>query len=124
MDVLEAAWTHVNEGWDEPARHDELLRLVDQHDAYAWAAGKYKAAVAERGDDIAKRHLERIRRSAEARLFVRAAARPTTERAPYRSIVLVLVLFVVAALAGIVIMRSIADWRSQPASAPPQPTGK
>ena len=43
-EAVAAAWDRALEGWDDAGRHDALLRLVAQHDAYAWAAGKYRDA--------------------------------------------------------------------------------
>lgn len=68
-DALTAAWERTVEAWDDPALHDKLLGLVATHNAYAWAAARYKS----RGDDdaIAVKQLGRVKRSAELVMFSR-----------------------------------------------------
>src|SRR5262245_43422470 len=105
-----AAWDRVIEGWDDAERHDALLRRVAQHDAYAWAAGKYReakrAAPASPSpfrsypdhavDAVADRQLERMRRAAEATLYASASAREERARSPYRATTAILAMFIFA----------------------------
>jgi uncharacterized Zn finger protein (UPF0148 family) len=102
-EALTRAWQHALEGWDEKARHDELLRLVTHHDAYAWAAARYRERLRERaGDAVADRELARVRRAAEAALTVSAATRQAKTREPYRSSMAILALLMLAAIGGLV----------------------
>lgn len=100
-DALAAAWVAATDRWDEPAAHDEVLRLVTQHDAYAWAAARYRDVARGRpGDAVAARELARVRRAAEAALLVSAAPRP--EKTPYRAATAVLALLIVLAATAFV----------------------
>ncbi len=114
------AWTRVTDAWTDPARHDELLKVVAIHNAYAWAASRYRT---RRSDDIARRELERLRRAAEATLFASAASRHDTKPSPYGSARSVLVILIVAIVVGAVYATVIRD-RSRatpPVAAPAQP---
>jgi hypothetical protein len=97
-DVLVAAWESAVEKWDEQPRHDEVMRLVAQHDAYAWAAERYRTRA---GDPIGDRQLERVRRAAE--VTMRATATPKAEplAKPYRAATAVLVMMIVAAVVAL-----------------------
>jgi hypothetical protein len=75
------AWAHAAAAWEDPARHDELLRQVASRNCYAWAAGRYRARLP---DAIAERQLDRLRRAAEATLLATATVRPDAEMRPYR----------------------------------------
>ena len=112
-DAVRDAWQRATEGWSDPARHDELLRVVALHDSYAWAAGRYRT----RRDDLAVRQLERLRRAAEATLLATATARPDAASAPYRATRGVLMVLIVAVLVGLVYAMVI---RSRGAPAPPR----
>jgi hypothetical protein len=128
-EVLAAAWDRALEGWDDDERHDALLRLVAQHDAYAWAAAKYRdvkrAAPASPSpfrsypdhavDAIADRQLDRMRRAAEATLFASASAREDRGRAPYRATTTILAMFIFVIVAGLVFATMLQ--RSRPAGA-------
>ncbi|MDB4953230.1 MAG: hypothetical protein JWO36_799 [Myxococcales bacterium] len=116
-DSVRAAWGRVEDAWTEPARHDELLRLVSQHSAYAWAAGRYRDAIRQRtGDTIGGGQLERVRRAAEAQLLATATGRPDlAKKALVRTIgVLVTLVLIVAAWLVYSIVREDAP--------PPRPT--
>lgn len=111
-----AAWERVLEAWDDPGRHDALLRLIARHEAYAWAAAKYRdakrAAPASPSpfrsypdhavDAIADRQLDRMRRAAEATLYASASAREDRGRSPYRAATAVLALLIFAIVAGLI----------------------
>jgi hypothetical protein len=104
-DALIAAWDLAVAGWADPARHDEVLRLVTQHDAYAWAAARYRTRAAE-GEPaadtaIADRQLARLRKAAEAQLFASATLRADKTPKPYRALTAVLVMLIMAAIAGL-----------------------
>jgi hypothetical protein len=100
-DALTAAWASATARWDEPAAHDELLRLVTQHDAYAWAAAHYRdVARARPTDAIAERELARVRRAAEVTLL--ASAAPRREKAPYGAATAVLALLIILAITAFV----------------------
>ena len=97
-DALVAAWDRVVEHWEDPQQHDELLRLVAQHDAYAWAAERYRARA---GDPVSVRQLERVRRAAEVTMLATAMPRAEQKTRPYRAATAVLVMLIVAAVVGL-----------------------
>ncbi len=98
-DAVAAAWRGVTEAWSDPARHDELLRVVAAHDRYAWAASQYRA---RNDDEIARRQLDRLRRAAEATLLAGATVRPEVASAPYRATRAVLILLIAAVVVGLI----------------------
>ncbi|MDB4953338.1 MAG: hypothetical protein JWO36_907 [Myxococcales bacterium] len=101
-EVVRTAWQRTLDGWSEPERHDELLRLVGQHSAYAWVAGRYRDAQREHpADTIGERQLDRVRRAAEATLFVSATPRPDKANKPYQSTVAILVVLVLLMAIGL-----------------------
>ncbi|MEJ7598117.1 MAG: hypothetical protein WKG01_09435 [Kofleriaceae bacterium] len=97
-DALVAAWDRTILHWEEPVHHDELLRLVTQHDAYAWVAECYRT---RGGDPISVRQLERVRRAAEVTLLATATPRAEERAKPYRAATAVLVMLIVAAVVGL-----------------------
>ena len=120
---IEAAWERVLCAWDDTGRHDTLLQLVAQHDAYAWTAARYRdakragsgAASASPSpfrsypdhavDAVADRQLERLRRAAEATLHASASARDRARdraRPPYHVSKAVLAMLVFAIVAGLI----------------------
>jgi hypothetical protein len=116
-DALIAAWDRAVEQWDEQARHDELIRLVTQHDAYAWAAARYRT----KPDPIGERQLERIRKAAEVTMTSAAVVRQANAKKPYRGTTVVLVLLAVALFAGLamaMVARNRAANGANPASVP------
>lgn len=127
-EALTAAWMHASAGWDEPARHDALLAVATQLNAYAWAAARYRDAARERPDDkIATAQLERLRKATEATLLATATARAANQPKPYRATTAVLAILIIAAIAGLVY--AFARGTSTPDTAPPtspatQPAGR
>lgn len=100
---LTNAWQRALEAWDERGRHDEVLRLVTQHDAYAWAAARYRDRLKERpGDAVGTEQLERIKRAAEATLVAHAAVRESKVPSPYRNTMLILAVLILAIVAGLI----------------------
>jgi hypothetical protein len=113
--AVRGAWDRCTETWSDAARHDELFKLVVQHSCFAWAAARYR----ERGDDpIAREQLERLRKAAMAAMFVSAAARPTKEKTPYRSSLIVLGVLIVAMLLALVVTKSMHDTKTAPVTKP------
>ncbi len=99
---VRVAWQRVTEAWGDPARHDELLRLVAIHDCYAWTAARYRDVARGRtGDPVVDRGLERLRRAAEATLIATATVRRDPASKPYRATIGVLVMLIVALAAGV-----------------------
>ena len=96
-EALVAAWDRAVEQWDDPARHDELLRLVTANDAYAWAAARYRTKT----DPVGARQLERVRKAAEATMMSAAVVRAANAKKPFRGTTMVLVLLAVAMFAGL-----------------------
>lgn len=113
---VRAAWTRATAAWGDHARHDDLLGLVASHNAYAWAAGRYRT----RGDDpVARRQLERLRRAAEATLLASATVRAGAETKPYRGtagVLAVLVVVIVVGLLYAVVMRDHPSSRARSSS--------
>ncbi len=105
-DVLTTAWERTLEAWDDTSRHDEVMRLVAQHDAYAWAAARYRTRT---GDAIGARQLERVRKAAEATLYATASVRAETSPKPYRALTAVLVMLILAAVAGVLYAMIVHD---------------
>lgn len=124
--AVAAAWDRVLESWEELPRHDALLQLAAQHGAYVWAAARYREAKRGRPaspspfrtypdhaiDAIADRQLDRMRRAAEATMFASAATRDGRRASTYRTAISMLVMLVIAIVAGTIIA-SMA--RSDPA---------
>lgn len=110
-DVLGVAWDHVVEGWSEPARHEEVMRLVAQHDAFAWAAARYRTKA---GDPIADKQLECVRKAAEATLFSGAVARKAANKNPYHATTMMLVTLVVLIVGGLVYAMVVRNRGTQP----------
>lgn len=99
---LAAQWGRVKVAWDDPAAHDELLRLVTQHDAYAWAVGNYQDVIDLRGDaadPVAQRQIGRLHKAAEVRLYATATERPEEGPRAYRATLAVLGVLIIAAVA-------------------------
>lgn len=99
-EALTAAWERALASWSDPAAHEEVMRLVAQHDAYAWAATRYRTRA---GDPIAEKLLARIRKAVEITMMAGALSRAkeTTAR-PYRGTTLMLVTLVLLIVAGLV----------------------
>lgn len=109
-DALAQAWQQATEHWDEPARHDEVLRLATQHDSYAWAAARYRERTKTRPDDaVAREQLDRVARAAEATLVANALARKTTQSEPYRATMAILGILIIAIIAGLVYVVARGD---------------
>jgi len=132
-DDVAAAWERVLEAWDDDERHAALLRRVAQHDAYAWAAARYRdakrAAPASPApfrsypdhavDAIADRQLDRMRRAALATLYASASVPGARAGAPYRAATAILVVLVFAVVAGLAFATA---FRRLPPAGPGQAT--
>ena len=97
-DVLTKAWERALEAWEDIERHDEVIRLVSQNDAFAWAAARYRT----RSDEIGVRQLDRVRKAAELTMKTSATTRVASTPAPYRAAKLMLILLVVVVGAALV----------------------
>jgi hypothetical protein len=114
--VLEAAWQRASAAWDDAAAHDEVLRLAAQHDAYPWAAGRYRPRA---GDPVADRQLARIQKAVEITLRATATMRDEPRGRSYRMLVGLLILLAVLTLGGLVY---VAKLRDAPTPTPPAST--
>lgn len=94
------AWQRVVDGWDDPARHDELFRVVAQHNCFAWAAGRYRQ---RKDDPVADARLAKLRRAAEVTLLATATARRARVRAPGKPVAILLAALVLALLLALVL---------------------
>jgi hypothetical protein len=115
---LVRAWELAVDKWSDTARHEEVLRLITQNDAYAWGAAKYRSRA---GDPIADKFLERVRKSAEATMMTSATARNVVHKNPYRNTVALLVI-VVLAIVGATLYAYIKS--SGPKPTPPSVQGQ
>lgn len=98
-DVLGKAWERAIEKWDDQPRHEEVMRLVAQHDAYAWAASRYRSRA---GDPVADKQLERIRKAAEITMLSAAVSRKdASAKNPYRNTMALLIVLVVLIVGGL-----------------------
>lgn len=112
--ALVSAWERAELAWNHPLAHDEVLRLVVDHQAYAWAAARYRTRA---GDPVAEAQLVRIRKAAEATLFATGVARKVKDQPrPYRSLTAVMILLVLAAVGGLVYAKMMRD-KSEPRGA-------
>ena len=102
---LDAAWQVVVDQWDEQAAHDKLLALVAQSSSYKWAATQYKQRA---GDPIAEAQLERIRKAAIATMFATGAKKRDPD-APYKRVMVVLIVLVFMMMLGLVGLKLIHD---------------
>ncbi len=110
---LVRAWELAVDHWSDHARHEEVLRLITQNDAYAWGAAKYRSRA---GDPIADKFLERVRKSAEVTMLTSATARNVVQKNPYRNTIMLLVI-VILGIAGAALYASIKS--SGPTPTPP-----
>lgn len=122
-DVLAQAWQAATEHWDDEARHDEVLRLANQHDAYAWVAARYRERAKQFPDDkSSKEHLDRVARAAEAALVAGAFKRKDGAPSPYRNTMAILGLMIIAIIAGLVYVAARGNEPSKPRRDPNPPT--
>ena len=114
-EALAQAWQRALDDWSTAAHHDELLRLVSQHDAYVWAVARYRS----RPDDAMRaRQLARLTKATELMMYA-SAAKPH-ERAgptPYRNFLIVVVVLLIAMMVGLFFARITVD-NSKPRKAP------
>ena len=121
-DALAQAWQAATEHWDDDARHDEVLRLAHQHDAYAWAAARYRERAKQFPNDTsAKDHLGLVARAAETALVASALTRKDTSPSPYRNTMAILGLMIIAIIAGLVYVVARGDEPAKPHRDPNPP---
>ncbi len=98
-EVLVAAWDRAVASWEDQKLHDEVMRLVAQNDAYAWAAARYRGKT----DPLGMRQLDRIRKAAELNMMSQATMRKAEAGpSPYRATTALLILLVVVLVAGLI----------------------
>jgi hypothetical protein len=102
---LDAAWQVVVDKWDDQSAHDKLLALVATSSSYKWAATQYKQRA---GDPIAEAQLERIRKAAIATMFS-AGAKKRDADAPYKRVVVLLIVLLFMMVLGLVGLKLIHD---------------
>jgi len=95
---VQAAWDDAVAHWDDPAKHATLLGLVAKHDAFAWAASRYKERA---GDAVADKQLERLRSSAMAAMFTTSTPKKD-ESQPYRTTLVLLAALLLILVLGLV----------------------
>jgi uncharacterized Zn finger protein (UPF0148 family) len=117
---VRVAWSRVSEtpdAWADAGRHDELLRQVVAHNAYAWTAARYRT----RDDKVSHQQTERLRRTAEATLLASASTRRDAENKPYRATRSVLGFLIVAIVVGVLYAMVIRDRSVRGPSGTPLP---
>jgi hypothetical protein len=113
-----AAWQRVEASWDDPARHDELFRLVAEHGCFAWAAARYKS---HDGDPIATARLAKLRRATEAVLLATATVRPIARPSQLRKAAVVVAVLLAVAVAVALVSTYVLTGRHDRRSAPARP---
>ena len=111
---LVQAWQKCLDDWSNAAHHDELLRLVSQHDAYTWAVARYRGRPA---DELRDRQLARLTKAAELMMYA-SAAKQQQDRTPtpYRNFLIVVVVLLVATVVGLLFARVAVDTSTRPKS--------
>lgn len=103
VQVLDDAWQRALEAWEDAARHDKLLELAGDHDAYAWLAARYRERTKANADDaVAKARLERLQKATVARLMATAAPRQDTQPQTYRATLAMLGILIIVIIASVV----------------------
>jgi len=110
-DAVRTAWQDVTEHWDDAARHKAFIGLVSQYNCFAWAAARYKERA---GDATADAQLERLSRAATATMMATASSRPKNEKAPYVSMLIVVVALLALAVLGLLAVKILRDSRQPP----------
>jgi hypothetical protein len=99
-------------------RHRTSRRgLVGLHDAYAWAAARYRT----RPDAVGTRQLERVRKAAEMTMMQSAGVRTEKTKSPYRATMLLLIVLLVA-VGGLIysmVARQQGETPTPPSVTPP-----
>lgn len=108
---LVAAWDRAVEKWDDPAAHDEVLRLAGVHDSFAWVAGRY---CTRPEDKIRDAQLERLRKAAEVTMYATAAQRPEKASQRYRGLAIIVVMIALASALLYLIVRMRANDEPKP----------
>ncbi len=104
-DAVTAAWDKVTEDWDNQARHDALLALAAENQAFKWVATKYRE---RKGDPIADAQLTKIGAAAMATMFASATAKREKSASPYKRALVWMVVFVILMVFGLVAVKLMA----------------
>lgn len=111
-DAVSAAWDRVSEDWSDQARHDALLKLAVDHDAFKWLAGKYRE---RKGDVIADAQLVKITNAAMATMFASATAKRDKDAAsPYKRALLWMLVLMVLMVFGLIAAKLMAASHHRP----------
>jgi hypothetical protein len=102
-----ALWEQCLQRWEEPAPHEAFLAHCQAAGTFAFAASRYRAAQAQRGehDPVATSRLKQVRSLAEQALLIPSRAAPETKTsslAPYKNVVVLLTLVLALLLGGVV----------------------
>lgn len=111
-DALAELWESCRDSWDDAEAHDRFVKTAMVGEAYRYAAGKYRQVLREHPDDsIARSRLEDVARRAEAALLRSAAAGRYEDdhKEPYKSVSLLLAVFVALIAMGVVYAVLIRD---------------
>ncbi|HEY4058812.1 MAG TPA: hypothetical protein VGM39_19495 [Kofleriaceae bacterium] len=106
-----AAWEAVQMAWDQRVKHEAFLAAVSQTQSFAWAAKKYKERP---GDPIAAEQITKLQKAAVI-VLTASAGRPAPARNPYRMLVMLLIVGIVAIFAAILMLDTLPKRHHQPA---------
>jgi hypothetical protein len=100
---LVVAWKDCETAWTDETAHDKFMELVVEQEAYAFAARRYRDALAARpGDPIAQQHVDQVAKMVAANLMVSATPKESSSPKPYKNAITILVVLVVAIVIGVV----------------------
>ena len=101
--VVTLAWSMCELNWENPDKHEKFVAAVVEHNAFSYAARKYRAAAAKRPDDkLAAAQVERLGKMAEAALKATATHRPEKGANPYKGTTVILAACIVAVVFGLI----------------------
>ena len=111
-EAVSAAWDKVTEDWDNQARHDALLALAVEHQAFKWVATKYRE---RKGDAIADAQLAKIGAAAMATMLSAATAKRESDvPSPYKRALLWIVVLAALMVFGLMAVKLMANAHHAP----------
>lgn len=107
-EAVAAAWDKVVDDWTNQSRHDALLALATQAQAFQWLATKYRERA---GDPIADAQLAKLTTAAMATMLTSSSASKggTDYAAPYRRALMWMLVMVVMLVLGLIAMKLMAS---------------
>lgn len=106
-EAVSAGWDKVIEDWENQSRHDALLALAVEAQAFQWLATKYRE---RKGDPIADAQLVKLTNAAMASMLTASASKGGTDyAAPYRRALLWMLAMVVMLVFGLIAVKLMAS---------------